>query len=92
MIEILIFFIHIIAAIFAFTKKWQESSIKEGFLAIILITLLFFIGWALTGTLAHALMPDKGENNLLTGDSLSLLILLPIEIWFYIVFILKSKQ
>jgi hypothetical protein len=53
MIEVLIFHLHIVGVLYAFTKRWQEDGIKEGFLAIGIIGLVFAIGWAITGGLAR---------------------------------------
>lgn len=92
MIEILIFHLHIVGVLYAFTTKWQSETIKDALLAVTLIMLFFFIGWALTGTFAHAIYPDAWKSIYFGPDALSLLLLLPFEIWLFTVYILKGKQ
>ena len=90
MIEILIFHLHIIAALYAFTKNWQERGVKEGLLGVGLIGLLFTIGWALTGTLAALILPDSVNYLYFNKDVLSLLLLLIPESIFFYYFFLKD--
>lgn len=91
MIELLIFYIHIVGALFAFTKNWQSRGIKEAFLAIGIIGLFFTIGWALTGTIANLVYPDSWNNLYFNQDTLSLVLVLIPEIIFYYQYFLKDK-
>lgn len=91
MIELLIFHIHIIGALYAFTKSWQTKSLKDGFLSLVLLALLFTIGWALTGTIAYALMPGESTNLYFNRDVLSLSLLLIPETVFFYFFFYKEK-
>lgn len=90
MIELLIFHLHIIAALYAFTKNWQERGVKEGLLGVGLIGLLFTIGWALTGTIASLILPDSVNYLYFNKDVLSLLLLLIPETIFFYYFFLKD--
>ncbi len=91
MIEILIFHIHIIAILYAFTKNWQKTSIKDGFLAIGIILLMFSIGWAMTSTIASLIMPSKWNTIFFNKDTLSLILLLIPESIFYYHFFIKDR-
>lgn len=90
MIELLIFHLHIVAALYAFTKNWQKESVKSGILAVLLIGLMFAIGWALTGTIARLIMPVEFNSIYFTQDTLSLIILLIPEYFFYKTYFLKD--
>jgi hypothetical protein len=92
MIELLIFHLHILAALYAFTKYWQHRGFREGILAIMVIGLLFSIGWAMTGTLAHYIMPSKWNTPAFNQDTLSLIVLVIPEAFFFYHFILKDKR
>ena len=92
MIEVLIFFLHLLAALYAFTKAWQDNHIKEGVLAVTLIALAFAIGWSITGTVAHLLMPGGGYPPWFTADTLSLVMLLIPEIFFFRIFFLHRER
>ncbi|MDD3125508.1 MAG: hypothetical protein PHV24_06765 [Candidatus Kapabacteria bacterium] len=91
MIEILIFHLHIVGALYAFTKNWQRNSFKEGILALLVIGLIFTVGWALTGPIARLVMPDSANSVYFSQDTLSLILLfIPEFILFYHI-ILKDK-
>ncbi len=92
MIELLIFHCHIVCALYGFTKRWQEASVKEGLVAMLLFGLCFTILWALTGPIARLLMPDKGSPQWFTVDTLSLvLVSIPDAVFFYF-FFLKPQR
>lgn len=91
MIELLIYYLHLIGVLYAFTKNWQARGIKEGFLSVIVIGLFFTIGWALTGTIARAIYPDKFNTIYFNSDTFSLILLLIPEIIFYYFYIIKDK-
>ncbi len=91
MIEVFIFYLHIVGALYGFTKNWQKSNVKEGIFAILIIGLFFSIGWALTGTIARLIYPDSWNNIYFTSDTLSLVLLLIPEIFFFYIFFVKDK-
>lgn len=93
MIEILIFELHILGALYAFTKNWQRGGFKEGILAVLVIALIFTIGWALTSPLAWLIMPDDFYSIWFSGDTLSLIMLfIPEIIFFYLFYIKESPE
>lgn len=92
MIEVLIFYLHIVGALYAFTKSWQKGSIKDGVFAILIIGLLFSIGWALTGTIANLIYPNNWNSIYFTSDTLSLVLLLIPEIVFFYYYFYKDKE
>ncbi len=92
MIDLLIFYFHFFVAVYAFTKSWQDGTIKEGFLAVGLIALIFSIGWALTGSLAYAIWAKAWDTVYFTHDTLSLILLTIPESVFFYHFFFKEKQ
>ncbi len=92
MIELLILFLHILAALYAFTKNWQQDSVKNGFMAIVVIGLVFTIGWALTGPIARVIMPNSWETVYFTKDTLSLVLLFIPECFFFNMFFVKDGK
>jgi MFS family permease len=92
MIEILIFHLHIVAALYAFTKSWQNGNKKEAFLAVMIIGLVFSIGWALTNPIAGLLMPSSWNSIYFTQDTLSLILLAIPEAFFFKIFFIKDKD
>ncbi len=92
MIELLIFHVHIVAALYAFTKNWQNRGLKDGLLGVIIIGLIFTIGWALTSPVAHFIMPDKWVSLYFTKDTLSLCLLAGPESVFFYLFFVKDRE
>ncbi|MCS6809524.1 MAG: hypothetical protein RML40_11980 [Bacteroidota bacterium] len=90
MIEVVIFHAHILAALYAFTRRWQESSLKEGILALGLIGLIFTIGWAITGSIAKFITPPGGFTSWFTADTLSLVLLVPPELLLFRMLFFRS--
>ena len=92
MIELLIFHLHVVVALFAFTKNWQKSSLKDGLQALGLIILIFAIGWAITGTLAYSIWPKDWNTVYFTHSTLSLVMLtIPEAIFWHIFFFQEDK-
>lgn len=94
MIEVLIFQLHIVGAVYAFTKNWQSGGLKSGLMSLVLIVLVFFTLWAITGTLAYTVYPESWKTVYFNHNTLSLLLLfIPMSIMFYYFFVkAKTKQ
>ncbi|ROL61978.1 hypothetical protein D9V86_03045 [Bacteroidetes/Chlorobi group bacterium ChocPot_Mid] len=92
MIEILIFHLHIVGALYAFTKYWQTGGMKSGIMALLIIGLIFTIGWALTNPIAWWIMPDEWSSIWFSQDTLSLVLLLIPESVFFYIFFVKDKS
>jgi membrane-bound acyltransferase YfiQ involved in biofilm formation len=91
MVELLIFHLHIVAAVYAFVKNFQSRTIKDAFLSLGIIALVFAIGWALTGTLAYYIYPKDWNSIYFTSDSLALVLLVIPEVLFFKLFFLQDK-
>lgn len=92
MIEIFIFHIHIVAAVYAFTLRWKEENTKEGFLALAMIGVTFSILWAITGSIARIITPQNGFTSWFTSDTLSLVLLLILEIPLFLLFFKRKEN
>ena len=83
MIELFVFYVHIIAVVTMFTKRWQEEGLSEGFLAVLFMALIFFVGWSITTFLMKLLVSKTGLGMWLERDGASLLLLTAGEIVLY---------
>ncbi len=83
MIEVAVFYLHAIAAIAAFTKRWQDEGFGEGILGVAFMALIFSVGWTITTFLIRLLTPEKGFSRIFDRDALSLLLLTISEGIFY---------
>lgn len=91
MIELFIFYLHVLAGLYAFTKNWQSLSAKDGFLAVTVFALMFTIGWALTGTLSYKIYPTAWDTIYFNHNTLSLVLLAIPESFFFYHFYFKSE-
>lgn len=91
MFEVLIYHFHLVGGLYAFTKNWQKGSKKEGILAVLIIGLLFTIGWALTGPIARLIYPKAWNTIYFSQDTLSLVLLFIPECFFFYHFFIKAK-
>jgi len=84
MIDLLIYHLHIVGVLAAFTVRWQREGMKSGLLAVALCGLAFTILWALMGPLARLMMPGAAEpGDLFSSDTLSLVLTAFVEIPLY---------
>ena len=84
MIELLIYHLHIVGVLFAFTIRWQREGLKGAFLALALCGLAFTILWALMGPIAVLIMPGEAKPGaLVSSDTISLLLTMAAEIPLY---------
>lgn len=119
LIAVIIFFIHIIFAFWAFSKSYQTDGWLQAFLNLAFIVTLFSVGWTIADLFMGMIIPVNGyiinthQNALLlvllklTGfykplgdgnalllpkDTLSLILLSTIELFFYKFYFRSTKK
>lgn len=92
MIDILIYHLHVVGVLYAFTVRWQQEGLKSGLLAVATCGLVITILWAMTGPIARTIMPASQPGDLFTSDTLSLVLLLIPEYFFFRAFFLRSQS
>lgn len=91
MITLFIFYSHVIAAVILFTRRWQESNMKEGLLAVTFLLLIFSVGWSITTFIVKLFMDEKGFGIWFDRDTAALALLAVVEgVFFY--FQMKRKK
>jgi hypothetical protein len=91
MITLFVFYVHAIAAVTVYTKRWQEGDWKEGLVGVGFLALVFSVGWSISTFILKLFMNEKGFGIWMDRDTLSLLFLLVMEsIFFY--FQIKRKR
>ena len=92
MVELLVFYIHIVAVVTMFTKRWQEEGISEAFLVVFFMALIFFVGWSITTFLMKLLMEKEGLGMFFDRDAASLLLLTVGECVLYYFYLKDEKK
>lgn len=91
MIEVIIFYLHIIAVVYIFTKYWQNESVFGGFMGLALFGLMFSIGWVMFSFIVNVSIPSDWETGMIRKDSISLILLSIMESYFFVKFFVKDK-
>ncbi len=87
MIPLIVFYLHIMAFVAVFTKRYQAEGVGEGFLAVFFMGLIFFVGWAMASFIMKLLMPLEGLATWFDRDAASLFLLTTAEgILYYFYF------
>jgi len=90
MIEVLIFYVHIVTAIYIYAKYWQRESIKEALMGVGLMGIMFSVGWVMMSFIVNLIVPWQWETELIKRDTMSLLLLTAVEAYFFKNFYLKD--
>ncbi len=78
-----IFLIHIIFAIFIFYKRWKTDTVSSAFIDLILIIILFSIGWSLSTMACKLFWEPIGFGKHFDRDTIALTILTILEFFFF---------
>ena len=83
MVALIVFYLHIVTFAAVFTKRWQEEGLKEGFLGVIFMGLIFFVGWSMASFVVKVVMPAGGLGRAFDNDAAALTLLTCTEAIFY---------
>lgn len=92
MVELFVFYIHVVAVVTMFTKRWQEEGWSEAFLVIFFMGLIFFVGWSISSFLMKLIVEKEGFGLLLDRDAASLLLLTMGEVILYYFYLRDEKK
>ncbi|MEO8166990.1 MAG: hypothetical protein ABI623_01995 [bacterium] len=92
MIPLLVFYLHTVAVVAIFTRRYQAEGIGEGFLAVFFIALIFFVGWAMASFVMKLVMPAEGFAVWFDRDAASLLLLTLAESVLYYYYFKDDKN
>ena len=95
MVPLFVFYLHTVAAVFAFTDQYQKEGIGAGALALAFMAIIFSIGWSISTFLLKLVISEKGFGIFLNRDAMSLLLLTIGEAafyYFYLTEVARKKQ
>ncbi len=92
MVPLIIFYLHVLAFGWGFTRRWQEEGPGEGFLAIVFMGLIFFVGWGMASFLLKLLMPPEGLGRFFDRDAAALVLLTVMEGVLYVTVLRKDDR
>lgn len=83
MIGVVIFYIHVVAAVTVFTRNWQRGGMSEGFLGGAFFALIFSVGWTFASFLLGLVIAPEGFATWCDRSTLSLIVLAALEFVVY---------
>jgi hypothetical protein len=93
MIDLLVFYLHTVAAAWVFTKRYQEEGIGEGFLSLAFFALIFFVGWGMASFLVKLFLDPEGFGQWFNRDTAGLMLLtLGEAVFYYLYFRSEGKE
>jgi len=91
MLIVIIFYLHILSAVLAFTGRWQEDGLNGGFTILGFMGLVFAVGWTIVGLIMRYIAPS-GIPKVIDADSMSLLLLTILESVVYYLYFFKGEK
>jgi hypothetical protein len=92
MIAIIVFYLHIIGAVYAFSKGYVEHKLVDGFMSLAFVAIIFSVGWTMAGFIVRFLFPEKGFGTWLDNDTSSLILVTLFEAILYITYFVKQRS
>lgn len=83
MIEVILFYMHVVFFVYVFAKNYTENTPLNAFLSTIFVIIIFTVGWTFSAFVIGLFIPDQGLTRILTKAAFSLGLLTMIEAVFY---------
>ena len=92
MIGIFVFYLHIIGAVYAFSKSYVEHKTADAFMALAFVGVIFSVGWTMAGFIVKFVYPDEGFGAFLDPDTVSLMLVTVFEAILYGTYFWKQQK
>lgn len=83
MIEVLIFYGHVVFLVYVFVKTFVEEKFSSALLSSIFVVVIFSVGWTFSAFIIALFIPPEGLTKILTRAAFSLALLTFMEVIFY---------
>jgi len=83
MIEVFIFYFHVVFFVYVFAKTYTEEKPASAFLSTIFVIIIFSVGWTFSAFMIALVIPPQGLTRVLTRPAFSLAFLTILEVIFY---------
>ena len=83
MVIAFIFLLHLIFTFFVSYKKWKLDSPSSAFIDLVLIIIIFSVGWSVTTMFAKLIWEPEGFGKYFDRDTIALFLLTIAEFFFY---------
>ncbi len=83
MIPVFVFYLHVVFAVYTFTRNYIQENFLSGFLSLIFVVVIFSVGWTISEFLMALFMKPEGLSLLFPRAAFSLLFVTILETMFY---------
>ena len=83
MIAIFIFYLHIVGAVYAFSKGYVDHKLADAFMSVAFVGVIFSVSWTLAGFIVRFFFPEQGLATWLDNDTSSLILVTMFEAILY---------
>lgn len=83
MIEVILFYCHVVFFVYIFAKNYVNENLLGAFLSTIFVVIIFTVGWTFSAFIIGLFIPDAGLSRILTKAAFSLGLLTLLEAVFY---------
>jgi len=83
MVIAFIFFLHIVLTIYVFIKKRKKDSLSAAFIDLILVIIIFAVGWSIATMICKIFWEPIGFGKYFDRDAIALTLLTIGEFLFY---------
>jgi len=92
MVALFVFYLHTVAAAYAFTDQYQEEGVGAGILAVAFMGIIFSVGWSISTFVLKFLVNEKGFGLYFNRDAMSLALLTIGEGVFYYLYLKGTRR
>lgn len=92
MIEVILFYLHVVFFAYIFAKNFVEESFTSALLSTIFVIVIFSVGWTFSAFVIGFFVPDEGFTRILTKAAFSLAFLSLLEVIFYKFYFTEKKS
>lgn len=92
MVTLFVFYVHTVAAVYAFTDQYQDEGLGAGTLAVAFMGIVFSVGWSISTFILKFCIDEKGFGMYFNRDAISLALLTLGEAVFYYLFLKGMKK
>lgn len=91
MIEVVLFYAHVLFFTYIFSKNYVQEGFLSAFLSAIFVVVIFTVGWTFSAFVIQFFIPDEGLNKIMTRAAFSLALLTIMEAFFYKLYYGRKK-
>ncbi len=92
MIEVILFYMHVVFFVYVFAKNYVEQNTLNAFLSTIFVVVIFSVGWTFSAFVIGLFIPEEGLTRILTKAAFSLGLLTLLEAIFYKFYFSGKKE